>query len=145
MSIEGGIDLSQDNAWAEQLRQTLKEAIHEFFHHTWTPFENEADREGFASDVLDTAEVVAGLEVLELNSSKPMMQIYASVDSSITSVAEVRNCVHQLLSLVEESFLIVVPHHNEEALHFWFMTGTKSHGHEGMVILRRKDIPHMRD
>ncbi len=49
--------------------------------------------------------------------------------------------MHQVLSHVDEDFCIFIPLHNEEALRFWYITGTASHGHEGMVIIKRADIP----
>ena len=139
---EGGNSMSADDTWVAQLQQKLKETIYQFFEQRWQPFDDGTDR-GFAADVWDTSSVVDGIEILEIDRTEQMMKVSAVVDRSVTSVREVKDCVRHLLGLVDESFFIFLPCHDEEALRFWYMTGTPSHGHEGIVILKREDIPHI--
>jgi len=131
----------ENDTWAERLQRTLKEVIYAFFQQKWHLVDDGSEK-GFSIDFLDVVDMLKGIEVLRVDRTEPMTKIYATViDPDVNSVRGVHTLVHQVLSHVDEDFCIFIPLHNEEALRFWYITGTASHGHEGMVIIKRADIP----
>jgi len=138
---KGGNHLTEQNMWPIELQQALQQTIHAVFQSMWTLYD-EGSEKGFIADFHDTADMLKSIEILRIDRSEKITKFYATVsDPKVKSVGEIQTLVHHIVSLVDEDFCIFMPLHDEEALRFWYMTGTASHGHEGMVIIKKADIP----
>ncbi len=133
--------MTEENMWPTELHQALQQTIQTFFQSMWTGYD-EGSEKGFIADFHDTADMLKRLDILRIDRSEKITKFYATVtDPEVKSVGEIHSLVHHIVSLVDEDFCIFMPLHNEETLRFWYMTGTASHGHEGIVIINRADIP----
>jgi hypothetical protein len=140
---QGGKLLLEEDSWPVQLQQALKEAVHTFFHEQWPTIDDGSDK-GFIADFIDTADMLGSIEVLSVNRTDAVTRIYATpIDEEVKSIRDIHNYVHHILSLVDEKFFVFLPLHDEETLRFWYLTGTDSHGHEGMIIINRADAPYI--
>lgn len=137
--------MSEQQTWSGQLQHKLQETIHTFFQQQWPSVDDGSEKE-FIIDFRDTADMLKGIDVLRVDRTEAITKIYAMViDQAVERVRDVHSLVHHVLSLVDERFFVFMPLHDGEALRFWYMTGTASHGHEGMVIINRADIPQVID
>ena len=84
-----------------------------------------------------------GLRLLKRQVTSSGIEMYLSVEEALTSLPEIASAIHTLLYEVSEQFLIVIPYLDEEALRFWFATGSRTHGHTGAVIILREYLSHI--
>ncbi len=135
--------MDKENNWTRQLQDALKRVSSELFRNSWH-YDSANDR-GFSAEICWFAEMEenAALQIVETSIHEQQLKVYATVDKSITSVAEVQRLVHRVLSLINEDFFLFVPVHDAEALRFWFMAGTANHGHTGEVVIKREHISHV--
>ena len=129
--------------WYFLLQETLRETVQDFFRQQWSSDveENILDDKGFTSDFLDAADMLGSIDVIRIDRTESFTKIYATViDPPRTSERDIRLLVSDVLRRVDERFLVFMPLHDETHFRFWYMTGTNTHGHEGMVIIKRTDI-----
>lgn len=125
------------------LQHTLRETVWAFFRDQWLldAEENLSDDKGFMADFHDTADMLGGIDVLRVDRTESFTKIYATViDPDLTSERDIRLLASDVLRRVDEDFLVFMPLHDETYFRFWYMTGTDTHGHEGIVIIKRADI-----
>lgn len=99
----------------------------------------------FGIDLLDELEKRpdAGLHLLKRQVMPSGLEMYLSIDETLTSLPAIADAVNVLLYEAREQFLIVIPYLDEEALRFWFATGSRTHGHIGEVIILREYLLHI--
>lgn len=130
--------------WQIELQQRLREVLYTFFQTNWPSDSKDwyLSDKGFVADFADAAFMLQEIEVMQIERIGPFTRLYAKVIvPDVRTVREVHNLVHRVFSLVDEGFFVLIPMHDEDSLRFWYMTGTQSHGHEGMVLINRSDIP----
>ena len=125
------------------LQEALSKTLEGCFESNWA--DDIQNNWGFVIDL----EAIAGmaqndvLRVLDRSVDVKGIEIYVAISDAITSLAEITHAVYHLLSLAAESFLVILPKHDGEALRYWFATGTATHGHRGEIIIQRASMQHI--
>ncbi len=135
--------MTQQPDWPSLLQSVFRETIQGFFQHQWQLDAEEmlSNDKGFVIDFRDTADMLGAITILRVDRKESFTKIYAKVtDPLLTEERDVRLLVSDVLRRVDEGFLIFMPVHDEINFRYWYMTGTYTHGHEGMIILKRTDI-----
>ncbi len=132
-----------ENNLFPHLQEAVVKTVAQCCHDTWGY--DIQDNGGFALDLRAIADMQNSheLHILYWSVTTNGVEIQVSVDDAVTSLAEVKHAVYRLLGLVAEEFLVILPRHSHEALRYWFMTGSATHGHLGEIIIQRQNVSHV--
>ena len=143
LPLEGRNRLQTDKTWALNLQGALLKTLKECFGNTWGY--DHQNNWGFVYDLEAMADMPdkTVLQIEERSVHAQGIEVRATVSKDIASISELTKAIHDLFTSVAESFLIILPLLDSEALRYWFATGSASHGHIGVVIIKREDIQHL--
>lgn len=135
--------MSQEKDWSLGLRATFEQALQEYFGSTW----------GY--DAQENGAMVADIAAMLRMPSHHMLSITNSlvhaqgielsmtVGGSIRSLSDLSKAVYDVLGAVGERLLVVLPIVDNVALRYWFVIGSKTHGHIGEIIIPRENMKHI--
>lgn len=135
--------MTEQADWPSLLQSVFRKTIQEFFQHQWllNAEEKLLNDKGFIVDFRDTADMLGGIDILRVDRKDSFTTIHAEViDPALIDERDVRLLVSDILRRVDEGFLIFIPLHDDVTFRYWYMTGTDTHEHEGIVIIKRADI-----
>jgi len=138
--------INQDNkheyaAWYVHLQETLKHAVQSSYEGRWE-YSLIGDK-GLSVDMIEIEDEFEIVKVVYEQEQEELV-IYAKVGQHITTARKVHETILRVMTHSDEAYFIIVPVHNPDdtdKLSYWFMTGYRSHGHMGRIILRREDNP----
>lgn len=135
--------MSQEKDWSLGLRAAFEQALKEYFGSTW----------GY--DIQEDGGMVADIAAMLRMPSHHMLSITKSlvhaqgielsmtVGESIRSLSDLSKAVYDVLGAVGERLLVVLPICDNVALRYWFVIGSKTHGHIGEIIVPRENMKHI--
>lgn len=87
------------------------------------------------------------LRFLSMEITERGLEIQATAGPTLTSWAELRGTVYQILGVVAEQFLAVTQMRDEQTIQFWFamgdMTGQAPHGHFGVITFSLEEVKYL--
>ncbi len=131
----------QYDDWSSLLIASVIKTLQELGGSTWGYVIQE--NWGFVYDLEAAIENMAdsSIQVLQRTVDDSGIKISATVGADITELTEVTQLVCNLLTPVGELLLVFLAIYDEEALRYWFVIGTPSHGHIGEIRIERDSIP----
>jgi len=130
--------LSQAKDWSPGLRAAFEKALQEYFGSTWG-----YDIQENGAMVADRAAMLRmpGHHMLSITKSLVHAQgieLSMTVGDSIRSLSDLSKAVYDVLGAVGERLLVILPLFDNVALRYWFVIGSKTHGHIGEIIIPRE-------
>lgn len=135
--------MQEEYNWTLRLQQALQKTFEETFGSEWGY--HISNNWGFEADIVEEFDKMptGSLQLEKHSVTSQGVEIFATVGEAVTSLPDISRAVFHLLYAVGENIFVVLPMLDKEALIYWFVIGTTTHGHIGEVIIRREGIRHI--
>lgn len=129
--------------WSLLAQEKILEALRELNGPTWGY--DRSENLGFVAD-LDALTSMSQYEHLKLQKkviSAQGIELQITPEKTISSLSALTEAIHLLLNALDEDLFILLPLLDTNALTYWFVVGTTTHGHIGQIVLQRTDLSHI--
>ncbi|GCE11482.1 hypothetical protein [Tengunoibacter tsumagoiensis] len=123
-----------------KLRNHLKEGVRATFPDwKYEP----GDDTGFRIDIWNIDGLVPDLEILHIEQEPGFTKVMVRLlRKDVQCRSDISIIVGHMMSLIQESFLLLIDMSSKTTFQYWFLTGGGTHGHEGVFIFDEVDMPH---